>query len=359
MIVKLAAITTQEDAVIQSRLDWVDNAKALLIFLVVLGHFGYAPVVGRGVIYSFHVPAFLLITGFLLPKNFGKVTLGQLWQKWIGVYVRAYLLFSAIAVLIWWAMTSIAANQIENPLLAIIGSAYGVSGAEQWFVHDDRPLWYFTFLATAMLVAWTCAVASQVSSPLIGGLLAMAYASVAVVYDGPRLPWCLDIAGMGTILIFAGHQFRLHGERVQSVLMAPRHTLLRMFLFFAFLILLTWFNGSVNINRGEFGRSGVIFLLASICGTIFVVLLSTIIPASGLAQRISKNTLTIFALHIYLVRATDMLPVPESFILQQIVMIILASLIVLVCLSAARLLQPVLRQWVMRRVKNPAEISVS
>jgi hypothetical protein len=67
IIGKSRPITTQESAAIQLRFDWVDNAKALLIFLVVLGHFNYAAVAGRSVIYAFHVPAFLIITGFLMP----------------------------------------------------------------------------------------------------------------------------------------------------------------------------------------------------------------------------------------------------------------------------------------------------
>ena len=40
---------------------WVDNAKAILIFLVIVGHLSVVP--GRAVIYAFHVPAFLFVTG--------------------------------------------------------------------------------------------------------------------------------------------------------------------------------------------------------------------------------------------------------------------------------------------------------
>ena len=58
------------------RFYWIDNAKCLLIFLVVLGHFNYW-VAGNGhildrskfVIYLFHMPAFIFLSGMTSFKN--------------------------------------------------------------------------------------------------------------------------------------------------------------------------------------------------------------------------------------------------------------------------------------------------
>lgn len=67
------------------RLDYIDKAKGILISLVVIGHIwqgGYA----HNVIYSFHMPAFFVISGILMSytkayeKPYAKFVLGRLYS---------------------------------------------------------------------------------------------------------------------------------------------------------------------------------------------------------------------------------------------------------------------------------------
>ena len=54
---------------ISKREVWIDNAKALLIFLMVLGHTPGTDGIPREVIYAFHMPAFFLISGYLYKNH--------------------------------------------------------------------------------------------------------------------------------------------------------------------------------------------------------------------------------------------------------------------------------------------------
>ena len=53
---------------IKQRKDWIDWAKALLIWLMVLGHAGLSGY-SREFVYAFHMPAFFIISGYLYKPH--------------------------------------------------------------------------------------------------------------------------------------------------------------------------------------------------------------------------------------------------------------------------------------------------
>lgn len=341
------------------RFVWVDNAKSILIFLVVLGHFHYlcAPVAGKDLIYAFHVPAFLVITGFLLPAEFGQLPARAVFRRWIFLYLRAYGFFSLIAIAIWWAAASAGAGRPVNPWPALAGALHGVAGDGNGLIHHDQPLWYFPFLVTSLAGAWIAAALTERVTPRLGALpgwgLALAWAALATVYHGPRLPWDLDIAGMGVLMILAGRVLRRHAPRLQPWIERPGRALPLAALLLALLAGLSTLNGPTNINGAQFGASGVPFVAAALAGTGMILLLAARIPPTRLARTISAETLTIFALHIYLVHVAARLPQPASWAGQQLAMAVAAAGVVLLCLPIARILQPALARVVTLRPRDP------
>ena len=333
------------------RFGWVDNAKAILIALVVLGHFHYlyAPVAGKDMIYAFHVPAFLVITGFLLPADFGRLPPMTVLRRWIFLYLRAYAFFSLIAIAIWWSAASAGAGRPANPWPAIAGALYGVAGDGNGLIHHDQPLWYFPFLVTSLAGAWIATALSDRVSPLLGWGLALAWAGFATVHDGARLPWDLDIAGIGVLMILAGRVLRRHYPRLQPWIETPGRALPLAALLLVLLAGISALNGPTNINGAKFGASGVLFVAAALAGTGMVLLLAARIPPTRLARTISAETLTIFALHIYLVHVASKLPHPASWAGQQLAMVVSAGAVVLLCLPIARILQPALSRIVTLR----------
>lgn len=75
-----------------SRESWVDWSKALLIFLMVLGH-NDLPEWGRLWIYGFHMPAFFIISGYLFKARD--------WKKTLRGFAVPVLLFSLIRFLFY------------------------------------------------------------------------------------------------------------------------------------------------------------------------------------------------------------------------------------------------------------------
>lgn len=332
------------------RITWVDNAKAIAIYLVVLGHFhySYAPLPFKDVIYAFHIPAFLFITGFLLPESFREMAPGRFLSRYIGLYLRAYVFFSALAIAIWWAAEMAGARGFVSPWPAIAGTLYGISGQGGGLVHHDAPLWYFPFLVTSMLAAF---LVTRIP-PVAGAVLLLAYAGLGFLYQGPRLPWDLEIAGIGASFILAGHLFRRVHAGVAGALGAARGGAIWGWIaipvLLAALVWLARANGQVNINGAEFGDNPGLFYLAAFTGIALLILVSALLPASRIATAVSLETLVIFALHIYLVMVFARLPHPETGAAATLGAILSAAVTVAICLGLARILKPVLDRVVTR-----------
>ena len=326
-----------------TRITWVDNAKAIAIYLVVLGHFhySYAPLPFKDVIYAFHIPAFLFITGFLLPADFPRMAPGRFLSRYIALYLRAYVFFSAIAIAIWWASKCAEAGGIVSPWPAVAGALYGIAGPGSWLVHHNAPLWYFPFLITSMIAAW---LAARLPRPA-GVALILAYAALGFLYQGPRLPWDIEIAGIGASFVLAGHLTRRAG--LTAGLGAPWQWVLAPLLL-ALLVWITRANGGVNVNGADFGASPALFYLGAFAGIALIVLVSALLPASRIATRVSLDTLVIFALHFYLVMVFARLPHPDGGAAGVAGAVLSAAVSVLLCLGLARVLKPVLDRLVTR-----------
>ena len=87
---------------------YLDNLKAILIFFVVLGHFVHLnhriPVFGviNNMIYSFHMPLFIFVSGYLSKKivRQRKEEITQILYAYL-VFVTLYLIFTELTSLGW------------------------------------------------------------------------------------------------------------------------------------------------------------------------------------------------------------------------------------------------------------------
>lgn len=92
--------------VIQYRNNSIDSLKGFLIFLVVLGHVLLGSLDDnplRYLIYSFHMPVFFFISGYLLnveklQSNSLKVLLSKYWQRMLKSWLIAWCIYSIYVI---------------------------------------------------------------------------------------------------------------------------------------------------------------------------------------------------------------------------------------------------------------------
>lgn len=81
----------------------IDAIKGLLISLVVIGHILLGSLgdnIIRYLIYSFHMPAFFFVSGYLINiENLKKTSIGELikkyWDRMLFMWVVAWIIYTA------------------------------------------------------------------------------------------------------------------------------------------------------------------------------------------------------------------------------------------------------------------------
>ena len=132
------------------RLSWVDNSKAIGIVLVVTGH-----TVGLGepvykYIYSFHIPLFFFLSGFLLKQKHLKTEFFTFAKEKFKVLIIPYLSFWVISYLYWLPTHSMRGQSSTYSDLSLyapfIGLLYGINET----LYPNVVLWFFTALYITM-----------------------------------------------------------------------------------------------------------------------------------------------------------------------------------------------------------------
>lgn len=330
----------------QKNIAWIDNLKAICIFLVVYGHFvALAPGL-KNLIYSFHLPAFLLITGYLNLPNLQKSNgIGSI-KSQLFYFLVLYALFSLASSIIWYVLEArhLPLTEIIKPLE---GSLLGLHGPELNLIHNNDPLWYFPFLISSLLFAFLFVKIGLRVQYLLALLLALAYAARYL----PPLPWSLDLAPLGAFFILSGGAFRIVENKYKETFYkfySPAIMLLSL----CFWVFLVWLNGRVNMNSREWGNSWVIFIFAALAGSYFVMCICRKLPLTGIAHAISKHTLIIFCTHIYFVKALNnsLSALPEDIRHPAIFAAAIAITLIGLCISLV--VQPLLIQWLKPKPSN-------
>ena len=130
-----------------SREKWIDILRGIVMFFIVFGHTARGGIL-KHYVYSFHVPAFFIISGYLAYGN--KESFPKFVLKKISTYMIPYYVFSVISIFIFSIFgmlasgkLSVAINTIDisNNLFGMLwANAY--NGLMQW----NLPLWFLPCL---------------------------------------------------------------------------------------------------------------------------------------------------------------------------------------------------------------------
>ena len=131
----------------KQRIQWLDNLRAIAIFLVVLGHTAGLSETVEKLIFSFHMPIFFWISGLFAKESIRDETVKEFISKRWRKRLIPYAAFSAISYVAWFLVFRHFGSQAEmniSPLRPIIGFFYG-NGINNWLV-TNTVLWFFLCL---------------------------------------------------------------------------------------------------------------------------------------------------------------------------------------------------------------------
>ncbi len=267
--------------VVNGRIAWCDWAKAILIFFMVLCHAGLRGV-SREIIYSFHMPAFFIISGYLFhPKD---------WKSVVIPFIAPVLFFSLIVGCS--DVIRLFAKGEGVPVLAYFVKA--VPGYWKFSPPYLFPGFWFIFcLITARLVlgiAWVRRNSLVVALFCILFMFADPWIERQV-----RLSPCYihrTIAALAFMIV--GLHWKQNG--------LPRLTFVSKMILLVCWLGLVRMNEHIDIFMNDYGRIHFSsFFVAAVLGSLLFFSLCDILPRNSLVEHFSSGTLVTFGLHMPLV----------------------------------------------------------
>lgn len=297
----------------QSRLDWLDIAKCIGIFFIVLGHickYNYREDPLRLFCYSFNAQFFFFVAGitFLGSKEISFEALNKrnsitFCRNQIYRLILPYFVWGAISIVIYFFLGKFhLVNDDTSILPNMIGLMIADSTNEyfQW----NRPLWfipclfilnYFWFLSCKVFT-FLHKNKNQLNI-LVIGICGISFSLSVLLIDFSEtisLPWHIQSAlficplmGLGILL---KKWFQTFNHKKNSI---------KLFVFIM-LIIISISCGSLTVFtdfRQSVFNGYIRFYAVSLCLSIAVIITGQIIKHNNIMQYIGKRTLPILLMH--------------------------------------------------------------
>lgn len=278
------------------RINWIDTAKCFGMFFVVLGHLSI-PTELVTWIYSFHMPLFFFLSGFVYKEN-TLSTKEMLIKK--GKTILIPYVFLAISTYLFWLFIGrkygTDASLDISPLKALLGIFYS-NGINDWLIFNV-PLWFITCLFCVEMIYNTIRKRKNkqlhilfilIISVLIGYLL--------IKLNTPRLPWGINVAFFALAFFGLGNLIKQTKLYVKFTKIRSNLILVSLTIIFVVLNFITSdFNGRIDMNENSYGNL-FMFYISSILGIVSIICFSRIFEKNKIFIFYGKRTLIILGFH--------------------------------------------------------------
>lgn len=276
---------------------WVDWAKALLMLFVVVGHAGLRHDLFLNLIYSFHMPAFFIISGYLYnPHPWKKTTL----------HFLVPIVFCSILSLGFYTMQYFHKNGVFDPLYVWNNSWQSILGV-------PSPGSYTLFVGIwFIIILWLCRmimgdiiksscnfihrnilvlISICIMVALLEGVYDFVPYDVELLYLF-RLPYMLPFFLIG----YFYKQNKNYISNVISRFSLRQRIITGLILFISFTI----FNGYVEIYGGIYGDNVIVFFINAMASSYLFFKMCSLFKARRFVVVFSKGTFFILGTHYLL-----------------------------------------------------------
>lgn len=295
---------------------WIDWAKTLLIWMMVLGHAGLSST-SRDFVYAFHMPAFFIISGYLYKQHCGWKTL-----RTFAIPVFFFSLINLGYVVL--RMTFKGEDIIISELLAKITPPYWRCNFGE-YISLFRGVWFIVVLFFMRLMMGDIPLFAFVRKsaywliPLL--VLYMTLEPVMREYTTQFHEYYLyKVIGCLPFMLF-GVLLKTNKEHFMNV---SNWGLVVLLIVYSVLVPI---NGTVEIWAYIFGRSYVLFYLCALVASIFLFNLCKKLTNNKIVETFSKGTFLILGLHSPILdilnKVYDLLSLPHLSVISSLIVLLL------------------------------------
>lgn len=283
------------------RIEWIDTAKLIGIYLVILGHLLPPDETGASsfltdLIFSFHMPLFFFLSGLVEKPRKIKELLIKSVKNLIVPYVCFYLISY-----FWWFYASFLRHPElfeRNVSVAVVkpffGMLLGCGFDTNFSTMVNRPLWFLIALFWCRLLNSFTNFNTKIIKPILSCLCI--FISLFLWKTDKFLPFSIGSACMAFPFYTLGTYFSR--KIIQPKKLNKFLVLLVVMLSFVLLLILTKCNGRVDVNCISYGKNPIFFWLTSISGICLICFLCFHLFTLHMFGRfLAQNTISILALH--------------------------------------------------------------
>lgn len=266
----------------KTRENWLDFLKAFAMFLVVWGH-----TTGklRGFIYSFHMPLFFMISGYLVEEKLKKDFIREKFKR----LIKPYFLYSLILIMIGKSLYFILGKKSIALKELILGMLYGVNIKN--YLDYREPLWFLLCLFVVFLIYdLFYKFEIKILSMFISLILGM-YFYYKVNY---RMPWNFEVAFQGYIYFYIGYMINQKKITKQNKTKQNKIMLICVCIFPISYI----YNGTIAMDK-EFFNNYILSIVTAISVSLFLFLFFKrfFIRNNRFISFFSRNTIIVLVFH--------------------------------------------------------------
>jgi len=285
----------------QPRTFWVDYAKGIAIFCVILLHTGI-PDPYREAIYTTIIPLFFFLSGaFSNPEKYPNIY--NFIKKRSFKTLIPYFWFNIITFT-FWLLIGRHVGLDSNNETSVLTPLYGILwGRSEYLIHYV-PLWFLASLFSTEIICYlvfkkTRSIKSELA--IIVSFIILGYINYS--YNKYILAWGIDIALSMIVFYRVGYILK---DKILNQNLSPITNIPIIIFTSTILYFVIQSNTEVNVHTNNFGNY-VLFFVGAINGIAFSVSVCKIIeyrckPLKGLLF-IGKNTLIILSLHLICISA--------------------------------------------------------
>lgn len=294
----MSCLNTSEN----KRITEIDIAKGIGILLVVFAHVNYtSPLLEY--IYSFHMPLFFVLSGFVFnPKRYSSFS--DFLKRRVKNLICPYILFAFMSVLIECVIIIYGNGFSVDTLKTLCDGMINIlvsRGSADFF---NAPLWFVLCLFTIEIIYFFISklrvnliVTISMILIVLGWFLESEYFNL---FDNKSLPWSIDSA-LFALGFYALGNLLSHKSKLCTYLFSDGKNKSLIIICIVVICIAVGFplalaNGKVSLGS-KILNNGFIFYATGIIGTLLVVSVSVLLKKSRFLTWCGQNSFYIMAVH--------------------------------------------------------------
>lgn len=271
------------------RIEWVDVCKGIGIILVLLGHAPVSPTFAN-YIFSFHMPLFFFLSGYLLNVDKYNNYFSFIKARFKRLIVP-YIIFSIISVILVCLINDLQLGKLDvmNFLkTSIISKRNGID--------YNGALWFFTSLFSIEVMYFP--MRKKIKNNSILSLIIFTIGFIGYMYieiwKYSMLPWSFNYSVLYIVFYSLGNLFRTY----KSMIGAKWLVIPLIILNITYLLSNNIISRLIGLSN-RFVIAGYLFtIIISLDGIITCIVIAKYLEAFGILKDIGQNSMIVFALHL-------------------------------------------------------------